>query len=81
MSRDHLYNSKLSIIKLYKEQLKTFNKLGIGNYTEFNTKISQELIDVTEKRLSQLSSAYTTNKREYNKKEKRRVKNEKVSAR
>ena len=63
MSGNPLYNSKLAMINLYREQLKTFDKLGIGNHTEFNTKITQELIDVTEKRLSELSSTYSVSKK------------------
>ena len=53
-----IYSSKLSMINFYKEQLNTFQKVGIGRLTEHNTIVTDKLIDVTKRRLSQLSSTY-----------------------
>ena len=50
--------SRLMIINIYKEQLSKFEKIGLGNYTEHNTLITEKLIKTTEKRLAQLSTAY-----------------------
>ncbi len=50
-------NTHLSeIISFYKGQLARFDKIGIGNKTEFNTTITERLIDTTRFRLSQLLS-------------------------
>ena len=51
-------NSKLSIINMYREQLQTFKKLGIGQRTHFGTVVTDKLIDTTKKRLTQLSATY-----------------------
>jgi hypothetical protein len=42
------------IISFYKEQLRRFNKIGIGNKTEFNTIVTETLIEATERRLREL---------------------------
>jgi hypothetical protein len=51
------------IISIYREQLTKFKKLSVydddgnflfGGYTEFNTKVTQQLIDITQKRLTEL---------------------------
>ena len=51
------------IIGIYREQLIKFKKLSVydddgnflfGKYTEFNTKVTQQLIDITQKRLTEL---------------------------
>ena len=41
-------------IRFYKDQLKKFEKLGIGKRTEFGVVVTQQLIDITRKRLNQL---------------------------
>ena len=41
-------------IRFYKSQLKKFEKLGIGKRTEFGVMVTQQMIDITKKRLSQL---------------------------
>ena len=46
------------IIDLYKNQLKKFYKLGIGGVTEFNTTVTDLLIDCTKRRLSQLTKRH-----------------------
>ena len=51
-------NSKLLIINLYKEQLCTFKKLGIGKRTEHGTVVTDRLIETTKRRLAQLSATY-----------------------
>ena len=47
-------NSHNEIAIFYQEQLKKFRKLGIGNKTEFNTVVTSQLIDSTQKRLNVL---------------------------
>ena len=51
-------NSRLSVINLYREQLKKFKKIGLGNETEYGVVITSKLIDTTKKRLAQLSATY-----------------------
>ena len=51
-------NSRLSIMNLYRDQLKIFKKIGLGNKTAHNTVITPKLIDCTKKRLSELSTSY-----------------------
>jgi len=49
-----MLTTKKSLIGWYRDQLAKFHKLGIGKFTENNTKVSQRLIDTTEKRIIQL---------------------------
>ena len=42
------------IRELYKTQLKKFRKLGIGKYTEFGVKVTEDLISITEKRYKEI---------------------------
>ena len=49
-----MLTTKKSVIQWYRGQLAKFHKLGIGKFTENNTKISQTLIDTTKKRIVQL---------------------------
>ena len=42
------------IIYFYKQQIERFEKIGIGNRTEFNTVITERLINVTLRRLHEL---------------------------
>ena len=44
------------IIYFYKQQIARFEKIGIGNRTEFNTVVTPQLIDITIKRLYQLQT-------------------------
>ena len=53
-SDQQMLTTKKSLIQWYRGQLAKFDKLGIGKWTENNTKISQTLIDTTEKRIVQL---------------------------
>ena len=50
--------SKLWLIHLYQEQLDKFNKLGLGKQTENGVKVTKELIEITQRRLSQLTVVY-----------------------
>jgi uncharacterized protein YaaR (DUF327 family) len=45
------------IIKFYKDQIKKFYKIGIGNKTEFKTIVTEQLIENTKKRLAELQAA------------------------
>ena len=42
------------VLTVYREQLKTFRKLGIGGVTQYNTKVTEDLIDITKKRMREL---------------------------
>ena len=53
-SEQQMLTTRKSLIGWYRDQLAKFLKLGIGKYTEHNTKISQTLIDTTKKRIVQL---------------------------
>ena len=46
--------SRQYIIRFYREQLRKFDKIGIGKRTEWDTMVTQTLIDTTKKRLDQL---------------------------
>ena len=43
-----------NIIAFYKEQVKRLCKIGVGNKTEFKTLVTDNLIEVTKKRLKEL---------------------------
>ena len=53
-----LYNSRLSMINFYKDQLREFKKIGLGNFTRHDVQVTDKLINVTKKRLRQLSGVY-----------------------
>ena len=53
-SLQQMLTTRKSLIGWYRDQLAKFLKLGIGKYTEHNTKVSQTLIDTTKKRIVQL---------------------------
>ena len=61
MQESPVTNSKNSIINFYRAQLKKFNDLGIGKKTENRVIVTQKLIDITKKRLAQLSVTYEQN--------------------
>ena len=46
--------SAKDIIEVYRTQLQTLRKIGVGNKTQHNTVVTQNLIDITQKRLDQL---------------------------
>ncbi len=51
------------ICNFYRSQLHKFEVIGIGNKTENDVVITQELIDITLKRLEQLSVPVSLRKR------------------
>ena len=53
-SDQQMLSTRKSLVQWYRDQLAKFKKLGIGRFTEHNTKVSQRLIDATEKRIVQL---------------------------
>ena len=53
-SEQQMLTTRKSLIQWYRDQLAKFNKLGIGKWTENNTKVSQTLIDTTKQRIIQL---------------------------
>ena len=53
-SEQYMLTTRKSLVHWYRDQLAKFKKLGIGRFTEHNTKISQRLIDATKKRIVQL---------------------------
>ena len=50
--------SRLWTINFYREQLKHFAKVGLGNKTQHDVKVTKELIAITKKRLAQLTVIY-----------------------
>ena len=58
---DHVIGSKLWTINFYREQLRHFAKVGLGNRTQHDVKVTPELIDVTRKRLRELTIVYDSN--------------------
>ena len=58
MKENPVTNSKNSIVNFYRDQLRKFNNLGIGMKTENRVLITQKLIDITRKRLAELSVTY-----------------------
>jgi len=46
--------SRQYIIRFYREQLRKFDKIGIGQRTEWDVEVTQLLIDITKKRLDQI---------------------------
>ena len=53
-SEQQMLTTRKSLIGWYRDQLAKFHRLGIGKFTENNTKVSQTLIDTTMKRIVQL---------------------------
>ena len=53
-SEQYMLTTRKSLIGWYRDQLAKFYRLGIGKFTENNTKVSQTLIDTTKKRIVQL---------------------------
>ena len=53
-SDQQMLTTRKSLIQWYRGQLTKFYKLGIGKWTEHNTKVSQTLIDTTKRRIVQL---------------------------
>ena len=47
-------SSRNEIVNFYRSQLRKFRNLGIGNKTENNVVVTQQLIDITRMRMEQL---------------------------
>ena len=47
-------SSKLGLQRFYKEQIRRYDRVGIGNLTEFGTIVTPALIDTAEIRLKEL---------------------------
>jgi len=62
-----VFGSRLWVIHFYQEQLEKFKKIGIGNKDEFNVTVTQDLIDITQARLDQLSTIFPITKKERDK--------------
>ena len=50
--------SRLWTINFYREQLKYFAKVGLGNRTRHDVRVTERLIAITEKRLKDLTTIY-----------------------
>ena len=53
--------SRQGLIQFYTEQLRRFNKIGLGNYTDFGVKVTPTLFDATQRRLDQLKQKVVDN--------------------
>ena len=53
-----IVGSRLWTINFYREQLKYFARVGLGNFTHHDVRITEKLIAVTEKRLQELTTVY-----------------------
>ena len=58
MQENPVTGSKKSIVSFYRAQLRKFEKLGLGKETENRVAITPGLIEVTKKRLAELSITY-----------------------
>jgi len=62
MEREVL-GSRLWVINMYQEQLRKFEKIGIGKKTEHGVTVTEKLINITEHRLHELALVYDSSKR------------------
>ena len=53
-----IVGSKSWVISFYREQLRHFDKVGLGNYTQHDVRVTEKLIAITEKRLKDLTTIY-----------------------
>ena len=53
--------NKMETILWYEEQLKRFDKIGLGNKSEFGTVITNRLVNATQRRLNNLRFLYREN--------------------
>ena len=58
MTINDVIGSRLWTINFYREQLKYFARVGLGNRTQHDVKVTAKLIAITKKRLEQLSTIY-----------------------
>ena len=45
----------MNVVQFYREQLKSFDKIGIGNKTNSGVVVTHKLINITNRRLNQLT--------------------------
>ena len=65
--------SKLWMINFYREQLRKFDKVGLGKFTEHDVKVTDELVAITNKRLRELTTIYDSSISRNHKLRKRRA--------
>ena len=53
-----IVGSRLWTINFYREQLRKFEKVGLGGFTDNNVKVTKSLIATTEKRLKDITTVY-----------------------
>tara|TARA_Y100000310_G_C20037599_1_gene514673 strand:+ start:146 stop:475 length:330 start_codon:yes stop_codon:yes gene_type:complete len=56
-----IVGSRLWTINFYRDQLKKFEKVGLGGFTDNNVKVRKSLIEVTKKRLKDITTVYDNN--------------------
>ena len=61
INKEGIIGSKSWIINMYLDQLAKFEKIGLGNKTENGVTVTETVIDMTKKRLAQLSAVYNAN--------------------
>ena len=54
----NIVGTRLWTINFYREQLRKFEKVGLGKFTEHDVKVTKDLIEITKKRLKQLTIVY-----------------------
>ena len=50
--------TRIWVINFYRDQLRKYTRVGLGNLTEHDVKVTKELIEITEKRLRDLTTIY-----------------------
>ena len=65
--------SKQWMINFYREQLRKFEKVGLGGFTEHDVKVTDELVAITKKRLRDLTTVYDSSISYSHKMKKRRA--------
>ena len=63
INKEGIIGSKSWIINMYLDQLAKFEKIGLGNKTENGVTVTETVIDMTKKRLAQLSAVYNAGSR------------------
>ena len=60
MYNDQMY-TKNYVALFYRDQLKKFKKIGLGNQTEYGIEITPRLIETTERRYNELKPVSSQN--------------------
>ena len=58
IATNDVIGSRLWTINFYREQLNYFARVGLGNRTQHDVKVTPELIAITKKRLAELTVIY-----------------------